>query len=114
MQVQRSRIGELTEENRTLRTQVDQARDIEEAFSTDTDVHSFKKFLASHRYHADRPGCKKFLALVAQSSGSRGTYTNEMRRAGFTPDEESDVWAAWKDMLRDELFKSYYANRDKS
>ena len=44
--------------------------------------------------------------------GSRGTYTNLMRRDGFTAEQQAEVWEAWKDMLRDEHLKSYYANRD--
>ena len=116
VQVQRSRTGELTEENRTLRTQIDQARDIEEAFSTDTGVHSFKKWLRAHQYHAERPGCKKILdeAYGFPPAGSRGTYTDAMRKAYFGLDDKADGWDAWKDMLKDELFQSYYANRDKS
>jgi hypothetical protein len=116
VQVQRSRVGELTEENRTLRTFIDQMRDIEEAFSTDTSVHSFRRFLDSHPNHAVRPGCAKILdrGMRIIPSGSRGQYIKAMRKAGFSHDEQADVWDAWRDMLKEELFQSYYANRDKA
>ena len=35
-----------------------------------------------------------------------------MRRAYFNLDEKGDVWDAWRAMLRDELFKDYYTNRN--
>jgi len=93
---------------------LDQVRDIEETFSTDTGVHSFKKWLGGHRYHAERPGCKNILdkAHGFPPGGSRGTYRDAMRRAGFSRDEQDDVWTAWRDMLKDELLKKYYANRN--
>lgn len=113
---QRSRIDELSTKNRALSKTIDELATIEEAFSTDTGVHSFQKWLASHRYHAERPGCKKILdkAYGFPPAGSRGTYTEAMRKAYFGLDDKNDVWDAWRDMLRDELFKSYYANRDKN
>lgn len=44
--------------------------------------------------------------------GPRGRYQDEMRRAYFNLDEKGDVWDAWRAMLRDELFKDYYTNRN--
>ena len=29
-------------------------------------------------------------------------------------EEEADVWATWRDMLKDELFKSHYTKRPPS
>ena len=137
VQVQRGRIAELEAEGSRLRARVegllgelrdrdlkleslartiDQLRDTEEIFSTDTNSHPLKRFLASHPHHAVRPGCVKVLdpEYGFPPAGSRGSYTDAMRRAGMTASEQADVWDAWRDMLRDELFKSYYANRDKS
>ena len=114
VQVQRTRIGELTEENRTLRTFIDQVRDIETAFSTDTGVHPLKRFLAVSPHHAVQPGCVKILdpEYGFPPAGSRGTYADAMRRAGFTAEQQSEVWDVWRSMLRDELFTSYYAKRN--
>ena len=113
---QRDRIDELSTKNRALSKTIDELASIEEAFSTDTGMHPLKRYLASHPYHAVRPGCVKVLDPESGfvPSGSRGTYTDAMRRAGFTADEQADVWDAWRDMLKAELFASYYANRDKS
>ena len=110
-----ARISELEVENRTLKTQLDQLRDIEKVFSKDTGMHSFKNWLRTHQYHAERAGCKKILddAYGFPPAGSRGSYTDAIRQAGLSTSEQADVWDAWRDMLRDELFKSYYADKSK-
>ena len=65
-------------------------------------------------HHAVQPGCVKILGpeYGFPPAGSRGTYADAMRRAGFTAEQQSEVWDAWRSMLRDELFKSYYAKRN--
>ncbi|HET8853051.1 MAG TPA: hypothetical protein VFN02_11035 [Ktedonobacteraceae bacterium] len=96
-----------------LEKQIDELRDIEEVFNTDTSSHGFKAWLAKSEYHASRPGCKKLLdpSMRFSPRGSRGKYQEEMRKAYFTLDEKGDVWDAWRAMLRDERFKSYYASK---
>jgi len=113
---QRDRIDELSTKNRALSRVVDELAGIEEAFSTDTGMHPLKRFLTSHAYHAVRPGCVKILDPEHgfPPAGSRGTYTDAMRRAGFSESDQADVWNAWRDMLKEELFKSYYVNRNQS
>jgi hypothetical protein len=92
---------------------LDEVRDIEEVFNMDTSSHGFKAWLAKSEYHASRPGCKKVLdpSMGIPPRESRGKYQDEMRKAYFTLDEKSDVWDAWRAMLRDERFKSYYATK---
>jgi hypothetical protein len=130
VRTQRTRIGELEAEARRLRARInelahaeiqlgqlqrtiDELSTLEEAFRRDTSVHSFKKFLTNSPYHSIRAGCAKILdqANGFPSAGSRGTYTDAMRRAGFTQDEQADVWAAWRDMLKEELIKRYYTTK---
>ena len=76
-------------------------------------MHSFRKWLASHKSHAEQPGWAKILdkANGFPPASSRGTYTDIMRRAGFTTDEQADAWDAWRDMLKDEMFKRYYTDK---
>src|SRR5215471_2652224 len=55
---QRGCLGVQEMDNRRLRALIDQMRDIEEVFRTDTSFHhGFKKFLKDSFYHAERPGC---------------------------------------------------------
>ena len=84
------------------------------SYRNPTSDYAFKSWIAKRAYHARRPGCMRLIdkANGYTPRGSRGTYTNLMRRDGFTAEQQADVWEAWKDMLRDEHLKSYYANRD--
>jgi hypothetical protein len=89
---------------------IDQERDIEERFRTDTRDYGFKVWLL-HRgtAYASRSFYQKVKAPGFTPRGSRGTYLAKVRAAGWTSEEQSDFWTAWKDMLKDELFKAYYA-----
>ena len=111
----RSRIDTLEAENRRLQQFIDSARDVEEAFNTNTREYGFKYWLLQRgAAWAERPGCKKFLnrEMGMSARGSRGRYQDELRRAGFTADEQADFWDAWRAMLRNEMFKDYYATSE--
>lgn len=111
-----SRVADLQARINGLERLLDHLRDLETTWVSDTGVHPFKRFLKASPSHASRAGCVKVLdpEYGFPPAGSRGSYTDAMRRATFTAEQQADVWAAWRDMLRDELFQSYYANRQQS
>ncbi len=110
---QQSGVSELEAKIAALEKHIDTAAQVEERFATDTRDYVFKSWVEKHPYHAQRPGCKRLLDKASgfPPRGSRGTYTEAIRRAYFSLDEKEDVWDAWKDMLKDELFQSYYADK---
>jgi len=76
----------------------------------DTQARPFKAWLKQARAYAETPFGRRFLEqnMGMSPRGSRGTYQNELRRAGFPPDEKGLFQEAWEAMLWQELFRVEY------
>jgi hypothetical protein len=110
-------LAALQEENAVLRTTtqtlvnfLEKLRDVKETARTDTQARPFKAWLRQARSYAQTPFGQRFLEKnVAMSPrGSRGRYQEEMRRAGFPPEEKELFQEAWEAMLWYELFRVEY------
>jgi len=77
---------------------------------TDTQTRPFKAWLKQARAYAETPFGQRFLekSIAMSPRGSRGRYQEEMRRAGFLPEEKELFQEAWEAMLWQELFRVEY------
>ncbi len=97
----------------TMQTLLDfheKLRDVKETARTDTQARPFKAWLKQARAYAETPFGKRFLekSMGMSPRGSRGTYQDEMRRAGFQQEEKELFQEAWEAMLWQELFSVEY------
>jgi hypothetical protein len=107
----------LQEENTVLRTSMqtlfdfyEKLRNVKETARTDTEARPFKAWLRQARAYAETPFGQRFLEKSVGMSprGSRGTYQDAMRRAGFPQEEKELFQEAWEAMLWQELFRVEY------
>ena len=110
-------LAALQEENTVLRTTMqtlfdflEKLRDVKETARTDTQARPFKAWLRQARSYAETPFGQRFLekSMGMSPRGSRGTYQDEMRRAGFRQEEKELFQEAWEAMLWHELFRVEY------
>jgi hypothetical protein len=110
-------LAALQEENAVLRTTtqtlvnfLEKLRDVKETARTDTQARPFKAWLRQARSYAQTPFGQRFLekSVAMSPRGSRGRYQEEMRRAGFPPEEKELFQEAWEAMLWYELFRVEY------
>jgi hypothetical protein len=78
---------------------------VEERFSTDTQVHHFKKWIRSHDHPHDTDFFKRFLADgQLPEHASRGLYEAKMRSVGTYSEEDMHLFQdAWKSMIAEDL-----------
>ena len=110
-------LAALQQENTVLRTSMqtlfnflEKVRNVKETARTDTRAHPFKAWLRQARAYAETPFGQRFLekSMGMSPRGSRGRYQEEMRRAGFLPEEKEMFQEAWEAMLWHELFRGEY------
>jgi hypothetical protein len=110
-------LAALQEENTVLRTTLqtlfnfhEKLRNVKEMARTDTQARPFKAWLKQARFYAETPFGQRFLdkSMAMSPRGSRGRYQEEMRRAGFPPEEKELFQEAWEAMLWQELFRIEY------
>jgi hypothetical protein len=110
-------LAALQDENAVLRTTIqilfdfhEKLRDVKEMARTDTQARPFKAWLKQARAYAQTPFGRRFLEknMAMSPRGSRGRYQEEMRRAGFLPEEKELFQEAWEAMLWQELFRVEY------
>jgi hypothetical protein len=110
-------LAALQEENTVLRTTMqtlfdfhEKLRNVKETARTDTQARPFKSWLKQARAYAETPFGQRFLekSMAMSPRGSRGRYQEEMRRAGFLPEEKELFQEAWEAMLWQELFRVEY------
>ncbi len=110
-------LAALQEENTALRTTMqtlldfhEKLRNVKEMARTDTQARPFKAWLKQARAYAETPFGQRFLekSMAMSPRGSRGRYQEEMRRAGFLPEEKELFQEAWEAMLWQELFRVEY------
>jgi len=110
-------LAALQEENAVLRTTMqtlfdfhEKLRDVKEMARMDTQARLFKAWLKQARAYAETPFGRRFLekSMAMSPRGSRGRYQEEMRRAGFLPEEKELFQEAWEAMLWHELFRVEY------
>ena len=110
-------LAALQEENTILRTSMqtlfnflERLRNVKETARTDTQARPFKAWLRQARAYAETPFGQRFLEknMAMSPRGSRGRYQEEMRRAGFLPEEKELFQEAWEAMLWQDLFRVEY------
>ena len=105
VEVQRGRIGELTAENRTLRTHIKTIQLANERFRNDTQVRAFGTWLPKHaHYYAQTSFGQRFLAdrkaLLFPPQASRADYEQRLKNAGYLSEEIETFREAWREMLK--------------
>jgi hypothetical protein len=112
-----AQLAALQEENTVLHTTLqtlfdfhEKLRNMKETARTDTQARPFKAWLKQTRLYAQTPFGQRFLdkSMGMSPRGSRGTYQDEMRRAGFQQEEKELFQEAWEAMLWQELFRVEY------
>ncbi len=110
-------LAALQDENTVLRTTMqtlldfhEKLRGVKETARTDTQARPFKAWLKQARAYAETPFGQRFLekSMGMSPRGSRGTYQDAMRRAGFQQEEKEIFQEAWEAMLWHELFRVEY------
>jgi hypothetical protein len=110
-------LAALQEENTVLRTSMQTLLDfheklgnVKETARMDTQARPFKAWLKQARAYTETPFGQRFLekSMATSPRGSRGRYQEEMRRAGFLPEEKELFQEAWEAMLWQELFRVEY------
>jgi 1,4-alpha-glucan branching enzyme len=106
VEVQKSRIGELTADNRRLAAQLENIQLANERFRTDTQERAFPTWLEKDaRYYAKSAFGRRFLAdrnvRLLPVRASRANYERIMRYTlKYTEDEIETFREAWHEMLK--------------